>query len=161
MNQEKDAQDVCCPPFNPENWDDKVIEWQDKYFVKDKVFTFLNMPIGFGKTMKRLDQKVREANASMPDWLCLSDHTSPWNMNVYLAVDKLIPNAENVSLSGKFYSKVYEGPFSDTGKWVRDFDVKAQMKGFSLKKMFMWYTTCPKCAKKYGKNYVAIISEVS
>jgi len=24
----------------------------------------------------------------------------------------------------------------------------------------MWYTTCPKCAKKYGKNYVVIIAEV-
>ncbi len=160
MDQEKSPQDICCPPFNPENWDDKVIEWQDKYFVKDKVFTFLNMPIGFGKTMKRLDQKVRDANASMPDWLCLSDHTSVWNMNVYLAVDKIIPNAENVSLSGKFFSKVYQGPFSDTGKWVRDYAIKAQLKGFNIKKMFMWYTTCPKCAKKYGKNYVAIIGEV-
>jgi hypothetical protein len=28
-----------------------------------------------------------------------------------------------------------------------------------LKKWYMWYTTCPKCAKKYGKNYVAILAE--
>ena len=27
-------------------------------------------------------------------------------------------------------------------------------------KMYMWYTTCPKCAMKYGKNYVAVISQV-
>jgi hypothetical protein len=24
----------------------------------------------------------------------------------------------------------------------------------------MWYTTCPKCAKKYGKNYVVILAEI-
>jgi hypothetical protein len=24
----------------------------------------------------------------------------------------------------------------------------------------MWYTTCPKCAQKYGKNYVVIIAQV-
>jgi len=24
----------------------------------------------------------------------------------------------------------------------------------------MWYTTCPKCAKVYGKNYVVTIAEV-
>ncbi|MCK7469725.1 MAG: 60S ribosomal export protein NMD3 [Desulfomicrobium escambiense] len=24
----------------------------------------------------------------------------------------------------------------------------------------MWYTTCPKCAKKYGKNYVAIVGAI-
>ncbi|WP_369688185.1 hydrolase [Anaerophaga thermohalophila] len=25
----------------------------------------------------------------------------------------------------------------------------------------MWYTTCPKCAKKYGKNYVAIVGQTN
>ncbi|MEI6680215.1 MAG: hydrolase [Mariniphaga sp.] len=24
--------------------------------------------------------------------------------------------------------------------------------------MYMWYTTCSKCAKKHGKNYVVILS---
>jgi hypothetical protein len=43
--------------------------------------------------MKRLDEKVRKASATMPDWLCLSDHTSKWNMDVYLAVDKEIEGA--------------------------------------------------------------------
>ena len=28
-------------------------------------------------------------------------------------------------------------------------------------KMLEWYTTCPKCAKAYGKNYVVIIAEVT
>jgi hypothetical protein len=26
-------------------------------------------------------------------------------------------------------------------------------------RMYQWYTTCPKCAKKYGKNYVVIIAQ--
>ncbi len=25
---------------------------------------------------------------------------------------------------------------------------------------YMWYTTCPKCAKKYGKNHVVILGAV-
>ncbi len=25
---------------------------------------------------------------------------------------------------------------------------------------FNYYTTCPKCAKKYGKNYVVILAQV-
>jgi hypothetical protein len=118
------------------------------------------MPVNFGAAMKRLDDKVRSANASMTDFLCLSDHTSKWNMDVYLAVDKEIPDAENVTLSGKYFSKVYEGPFSDTGKWCKDYENLVKSKGMNIKKWFIWYTTCPKCAKKYGKNYVVIMSEV-
>jgi len=151
---------ICCPEFHPELWDDKIFEWHDKKFIKDTVFTFFFMPINFGSVMKRLDERVRNANASIPDWLCLSDHISKWKMDVYLAVDKEIPGAKNITLSGKYFSKVYEGPFKDTGKWCKDYENEAKAKGFTVKKWFMWYTTCPKCAKKYGKNYVAIMAQV-
>jgi hypothetical protein len=160
MSNHETDNNICCPPFDPIIWDDKEIEWNNKKFIKDKVCTFLYMPFGFGKVMRRLDQKVRAAEATMPDWLCLSEHTSSWNMNVYLAVDKEIPNAENITLSGNFFCKVYEGPFQNTGKWTKDYTIEAQKKGYSIKKMYMWYTTCPKCAKKYGNNYVVIVGEV-
>jgi hypothetical protein len=111
--------------------------------------------------MIRLNKTIENAGAAIPEWLCLSDHTSKWNMDIYLAADKEIKGARNVTISGKFLSKVYEGDFKDTGKWCRDFENYANGKGFSIKKWYMWYTTCPKCARKYGKNYVVIISEVN
>jgi hypothetical protein len=83
-----------------------------------------------------------------------------WNTHVYLAVDKEIPNAHNVTLSGNYFSKVYEGDFKDTGKWTKDFEMYTKEKGHNMKKMYMWYTTCPKCAKKYGKNYVVIVGQL-
>ena len=161
MENNKEIASICCPPFEPEQWDDKVFEWEDKKFIKDRVFTLFYMPLNFGQVMRRLDRKVREAEATVPDWLCLSEHTSKWNMHLYLAVDKELPGAENTTLNGKFFSKVYEGPFSQTGKWTEDFQTDAESKGLAVNKMFMWYTTCPKCAKKYGKNYVAIISSIA
>jgi len=151
---------ICCPKFNPDSWDDKLHEWEHKKFIKDKVFSVFYMPINFGSIMKRFDKIVTKANANIPDSLCLSDHTSKWNMDVFLAVDKEIAEAENTSFSGKFYSKVYEGSFKDTGKWSADFENQVNMKGLKSKKQFMWYTTCPKCVKKYGKNYVAILSQI-
>jgi hypothetical protein len=151
----------CCPEFDPNNWDDKIIEWDNRKFIKEKVCTFFYMPINFGGVMKRLNEKVSKAGATMPDFICLSDHTSKWNMNVYHAVDKEIPNAENILLSGRFYCRVYEGPFQDTGKWCKDYESLTKTKGFTIKKMYMWYTTCPKCAKKYGKNYVVILADIN
>ena len=160
MTTQETKDDICCPQIDPTLWDDKIFQWENKRFVKDRVCTFFFMPLNFSQVMKRLNKKVRESGAVMPDWLCLSDHTSKWNMTVYLSVDKELPSAENVTLSGKFLSKVYDGPFKDTGKWCQNFENHAKAKGLIIKKMYMWYTTCPKCAKKYGKNYVVIISEV-
>ena len=45
-----------------------------------------------------------------------------WNMDLYLAVDREVAGAENITLSGKFLSKVYEGNFKDTGVWMKDFE---------------------------------------
>ena len=160
MTTQSESNSICCPEFNPVQWDDKTLEWNNKYFIKSSVFTIFYMPINFGTVMRKLDEKIKKAGAKIPDWLCLSDHTSRWNMDVYLAVDKEISGAENTTLSGKFYCKVYEGPFKDTGKWCKEFEGIVKSKGYSIKKWFMWYTTCPKCAKKYGKNYVAILSQV-
>lgn len=156
MSQEKE----CCPRFDPTPWDDKIFEWDNKRFIKGSVFTLLYMPINFGSVITKMDAQVRGAGAKIVDNLCLSDHTSKWNMDLYLAVDKEIPGAENVVLSGKFLSKVYEGDFKETGDWCKDFEKQAKDKGFEIKKWYMWYTTCPKCAKKYGKNYTVIISKV-
>ena len=154
-------EDICCPKFNPAPWDGKMHKWKNKKFVKEHVSTFLNMPLNFGSVMKRLDEQIRKAGANIPDWVCLSDHTSKWKMDVYCAVDKEIPTLENTTLSGTFLSKVYEGPYKDTGKWCKDFEAYAKSKSVSISKWYMWYTTCPKCAKKYGKNYVVILAQVA
>lgn len=160
MTPQQNAELTCCPEFIPEPWNDKVLEWNNKRFIKERVFTLFFMPINFGKVMRRVDAQIRTAGGTIPDNLCLSDHTSKWNMDVYVAVDKEITGARNTTLSGKFLSKVYEGPFKETGTWCKDFEQDAQRRGVKIGKEYMWYTTCPTCAKKYGKNYVVIMAEV-
>jgi hypothetical protein len=160
MTQKTNVKDICCPEFDPIPWNEKVFEWKDKTFIKDSVFTIFYMPVNFGGVMKKFDKMVREANAEIPDYLCLSDHTSIWNMDLYLAVDKEIHGAKNTRMCGTFISKVYEGSFSDTGKWHKDFMAWCGTRGHKTGKIYMWYTTCPKCAKKYGKNYVVLVAQI-
>jgi len=153
-------EEICCLKFNPKPWEGKMFTWKNKRFIKDNVFTLFYMPINFGSVITKMIKKVENAKARTPDDVCLSDHTSMFNMNLYVAVNKEIPNAKNTTLSGKFMSKVYEGPFKNTGKWMADFTKYAKAKKHDIKRMFMWYTTCPKCAKKYGKNYVVVIGKI-
>ncbi|WP_320053285.1 hydrolase [uncultured Acetobacteroides sp.] len=160
MTTTSQSDSTCCPVFDPIPWDDRIVKWENKKFIKDKVCTLFYMPINFGKVMKRIFDLFSKASADVPDYLCLSDHTSRWNMDIYLATDREISGAQNTTISGKFYCKVYEGSFKDTGKWCDDSKTIAQQKGYTIKKWYMWYTTCPKCAKKYGKNYVVIIGQV-
>ena len=160
MNEYNSKTD-CCPPFDPNPWNGKTFEWTDKKFIKGHVFTFMHIPMNFGRVITRMNTQIEKAGATCQDFMSLSDHTSAWNMDLYLAVNKEVPGAENVMLNGKFLSKVYEGPFKDTGKWCKNFENYAKERGHGkIKKWYMWYTTCPKCAKKFGKNYVVIIGKI-
>lgn len=156
-----DPKKDCCPKFDPAPWDGKTFTWQGKKFIKGRVACAFNIPLTFGSAMKKLQAQVDKASATMLDYLALSDHTSKWSMDLYVAVDKDVPGAHNVSVSGTFLCKVYEGKFQDTGKWCADFAEYAKQQGYAtIQKWYMWYTTCPKCATKYGKNYVAIFGQV-
>lgn len=159
MSSEFENQE-CCPRFDPTPWNGKLFEWNNKRFIKDSVTTQFYMPLNFGEVIMGMNEKVQKSGAEMPDWLCLSDHTSESNMDIYLAVDKEVKDAENVTWNGKFLSKAYEGSFEKTAEWCMDFEEYAKGQGIGIKKLYMWYTTCPECAEKYGKNYVVIIGEV-
>jgi len=64
------------------------------------------------------------------------------------------------SISGMFLCKVFEGPYQNMRKWIEEMKAFVTAKGHALGKMYFYYTTCPKCAKKYGKNYVAILAQI-
>lgn len=153
-------ENICCPPFDPVPWDDVTVEWNDRRFIRDKVLTLFFMPLNFGKVITRLNAKMKAADANSLDNMNISDHVSKWRTDLYVAVDKNVPGADNVSISGTFYSKVYEGPFKDAGRWMDDFVADVKDKGFMAEKIYSWYTTCPKCAKEHGKNYVVLFANI-
>ena len=63
------------------------------------------------------------------------------------------------TISGIFLAKVFEGPFRNMWKWVEEMNRYVTAKGKTVRQMYFYYTTCPKCAKKYGKNYVVILAQ--
>jgi len=150
----------CCPRFNPEPWDEKEITWQDKLFLKDHVRSFLHIPLNFGKAMVKNMERINAAGALADEPLMLSDEKSLWGADIYIAVSKEVPEAEMERISGTFLSKVFEGPFKNAGRWVKEMEAYAKLKGKQIKKLYFFYTTCPACAKVYGKNYTVILAQV-
>jgi hypothetical protein len=150
----------CCLRFNPEPWDGKELSWKERKFVKDRVRSFLHIPLNFGSVMMRNMQRIEAAGAKAVDTIVLSDENSLWGADVYIGVSKDIPGANNVTISGTFLSKVFEGPYQNMRKWIEETESFVASRGKDLKKLYCYYTACPKCAKKYGKNYVVILAQV-
>ena len=63
-------------------------------------------------------------------------------------------------LAGTFMTKVFDGPFSQIGKWSAAMHAYAKAQGVTLAKIYYFYATCPKCAKRYGKNQVVLFGQM-
>jgi len=156
----EDSETGCCKRFDPEPWDEKEIIWQDKLFLKDGVRSFLHIPLNFGKVMVRNMAAIQTADALADEPVLLSDENSLWGSDIYIAVAGDVPGAEMAKISGTFLTKVFEGPYRDAPKWQREMAAYLESRGRDAKKMYFFYTTCPRCAKVYGKNYTVLLAQV-
>ncbi len=160
MNDQKVKPTGCCEPFNHEPWQDKEITWKEKLFVKDHVISFLHIPLNMGSIVIKNMNLIEKANAKAQYQLMLTDEKSLWGADIYIDVSKKVPGAQMATLSGTFLTKVFEGPYQNVGIWSQEMKEYVKNKGKKLNKLYFSYTTCPKCAKVYGKNYVVIFAQV-
>lgn len=164
MTHEHKKGEPCCPKFDTEPWDNKSHQWKDKPFIKDTVPQFLHMPLPFmvKKTIMKMWNYAEKTGAApdLKDFLLLAYDPSPWKSEFYMSVTKEVPGAENVKLSGTFLTKVFDGPYNAVPKWIKEMDKYAAEKGKKVVKYFIYFTTCPKCAKLYGHNYAVAFAQV-
>jgi len=151
----------CCDPFDPRPWQEKEIKWKNKLFVKDHVTNFLHIPLNMGRKIIKNINLIEKAGAKQSYLLMLTDEKSLWSSDIYIDVTKDVPGADMARLTGKFLTKVFEGPYQNAGKWAEEMKAYVKKKGKELIKLYFSYTTCPGCAKVYGKNYVILFAKIS
>jgi hypothetical protein len=154
----------CCDPFDPKPWDPSTssgqVVWKDKIFVKDHITSFLHMPLNMGNIITKNMNLIEKAEAKSKVQLMLTDEKSLWGADIYIDVVKAVPEAQMTTLSGTFLTKVFEGPYQNVGKWADEMQNYVKSKNKEIKKLYFSYTTCPKCAQVYGKNYVVLFAQV-
>ena len=57
-------------------------------------------------------------------------------------------------------TKVFDGPYSAVPKWIKEMDAYVKSQGKQPLKYYFYYTTCPKCIKVHGHNYVVAFAQV-
>lgn len=150
----------CCPPFAPEPWDEKELTWHDQRFVKEHVPALFHVPLGMGRKVVKQMALIDAAHAQSDMHIMLSDDESAWGSELYIPVTKPVPGASMETLSGTFLTKVFEGPYREARHWADEMKSYVASKGAQLDKLYFGYTTCPKCAEAYGKNYVVAFAKL-
>ena len=154
----------CCPKFDPQPWEKITHQWNNKPFLFDTVPQFLHIPLPglYRKALARMWERAQALGIAtdVKDFMLLAYDPSPWKSELYLAVTKELPESDVVKLTGTYVSMVFDGPYSGVPGYIKTMDGYLDTLKKKSKKYFFYFTTCPKCAKKYGHNYVVAVAEV-
>lgn len=145
----------CCPRFNPEGWDGQELHFKDKKFLRATTHSAMHIPLDMGRVFNRVHEHIEASGGyDMDDVIVLSRDLSPWTAEHLFSVPRDIADEEMTTLSGNFITKVFEGPYKEARNWMEEMNDVVNAMGKEPTDVYFFYTTCPKCAKAYGKNYV-------
>lgn len=153
----------CCPKFHSDKWDEKTFIWDHKKFIKASVPTLFHIPlppmIGNRVTkMMKLAEDSKKLSADKEEILLLFNDPSAFKSELFLSVTDTVPNAENITLSGTFMSKVFDGAFNAVPKFIKQMDAYLAKQDKKARDYYVHYAYCPKCAKEEGHNYMVLFA---
>lgn len=154
----------CCPQFNPTGWDNKTYHWENKLFVQETIPQFFHMPLDwmFGKAVSKMMGLMQKENA-MPtgdEGIFLTHEPNMFKLELDVATTKEVAGLKNIKISGDFICKVFDGEYSQFPNWIKQTKDYVASQNKVVKDFYFYYTVCPKCAKKWGHNYVVIFAQV-
>ena len=152
----------CCPRFNPGGWDDQDLHFLNKPFVRAVTHSVMHVPVNMSSVFSRVNGHIDDAGASAEgQFIVLSRDLSPWTSEHFFSISKAVPGEEMTALTGDFVTKVFEGGFEQVKGWHEEMLDLARQRNPKASDVYFFYTTCPKCAAAYGKNYVVGVARVS
>lgn len=159
----KEQNQECCPEFDVKKWDKLTLSWEKKPFIKESIPTLFHFPFPpmIGKRMRKMCDLAAKADADIADTgdaLVLFHDPSAFKSEIYYSVTKEVEGANNTSISGNFEAKVFDGPYNAMPRYMKEMEEHLSQKGQKARDYYVHYAYCPKCAKKYGNNYMILFA---
>ncbi len=113
--------------------------------------------------MMNLATGANKIDSKKDEVLVLFQDPSPFKSNIFISVTGDVPRANNVTISGTFAARVYDGSYNAAPKFVKDMNTFLQKEGKKVPRddqYYVHYAYCPGCAKKYGHNYMILFAQI-
>lgn len=80
----------------------------------------------FGRILPKLE---KEKNFDQHKFIVLSHELSPWKDEHFFSVHEDVEGEEMTTLSGDYFTKVFEGPYKEAKYWDKELQEFARSKG--------------------------------
>lgn len=146
----------CCKILSPAEWDRKEIVWRDKPFYKSRYLAFFHVPVNLGSKITGGMRRIKEAGLEA-EQMMFSRNDGMWGADMLIPVKNKTDVFDIELITGRFFTRLFEGHYGDMGKWIKETRSYCVEKGYEPEEFIFWYATCPKCAKKFGDKVQVVV----
>ena len=150
----------CCPILKATEWDKKTFNWKNKPFYRTSCLSLFHIPLTMGSAITEAVKILSAKGLMGKDFMCISKEDGLLSTTLLISLKHDAPGLPIERITGQFMSRLFEGDYKDTGKWVSEMMDYVKSKGKTATELLFWYGTCPKCAKVYGKAQTVIFAHV-
>ena len=151
----------CCPRFRPEGWDEQVLHFEDKPFVRAVSQGVKHVPQDLAPAYAAAASAIEKAKAWDDQQLLVLNRVLQSREAEHLfAVRKPVRGMEMVRLDGDYRTKLFEGAYEQAPRWQSEFEQELAQEGLAAEQIYFYFTTCPACSEFYGRNYVVAVAKL-
>lgn len=151
---------LFCPRLVREEWDMVEHQWDKKPFYALPYRSFFGLPTNLGRqTRAAVDLLYRRGLlAEVPINFAVNEQT--FGGTLLIAINRNVKDLETRAMSGKFMSFFFAGKYTERAHWIRHVYRYGRANHLNFHELYIWYATCPVCAKKQGYAQVVIFGKI-
>ncbi len=150
----------CCRRLGPGAWDRRFWSWDDKPFYRATYLTFFNIPLNLDSVVEKAVEEIGSHNLWTEPMIYLGRDETAFHSSVLISVSRFTDQLPIETLSGRYYSRLFQGPYADSGKYVRETKTDLREQGSDAGETYMYHATCPRCIGEGKPPQTVVFAEV-
>lgn len=156
-----DSPTGCCPRFHPERWDEQVLHFEQRLFARAMSRNVKHVPQDLALAYADAASAIEKARAwEEQQLLVLNRMVTARDAEHLFLVGRNVPGLQMVRLDGEYRTRLFEGDYQQVPHWQAEFEEDLAARGMPADRVYFHYTSCPKCAEAYGRNYVVAVAKM-
>ena len=150
----------CCPRLDPAEWDKLFWVWDKKPFYAARFWSIFNLPLTLDSAIRKAVQDIESRGVGDEEPLLFQRDEAMLHSTLLVSIKKYVDDLPVETVSGRFYSRLFEGKYSDSGRFAKEVNSDLKLRGLSQVELMFYYPTCADCLMKRGVGQVVVFARV-
>ena len=152
--------DSHCPILEARDWDRRFWDWKDKPFYAATYWSIMHIPLNLDAVVRKAVADIRERNLMSEPIITFTREETMFHSTILISIREGTDELPVETLTGRYYSRLFEGGYGDTGKHMGEMRADLGKQGLKPGELLLYHATCPVCVEERGAAQTVVFARV-